>query len=120
MIVATHLIPYGFSACALWPFIFVLPEERRNNALIGHEMVHYREQAWVMPLWVLFYLMSKRFRLAAEARAYSRQIELRGISAAQAAQSLLGYRLGITLDEARTALTLAAADYGPANKRSKG
>ena len=120
MIVTTRLIPYGFSACALWPFIFVLPEERCNIPLIEHEMVHYREQAWVMPLWVFLYLMSKRFRLAAEARAYRRQIELRGISGAEAAQSLLGYRLGITLDEVSTALTLAAAHYGPANKRSKG
>ena len=120
MIVATHLIPRGFSACALWPFIFVLPDERCNITLIAHELVHYREQAWIMPLWVLFYLVSRRFRLAAEVRAYSRQIEKGGISAAQAAQALLGYRLRITLDEARAALTRAAADYGPPGNRSKG
>ena len=108
MIVSTRLIPKGFSACSLWPFIFMRPEERRNAALIEHELVHYREQAWVMPLWVLLYLVSRKFRLAAEVRAYSRQIELGGIAPGQAAQALLGYQLGITLDQARVALALAA------------
>lgn len=71
MIVSTSLIPKGFSACSLWPFIFVRPEHRSDIALIEHELVHYREQAWIVPGWVLMYLVSRKFRLAAEIRAYT-------------------------------------------------
>ena len=120
MIVSTRLVPKGFSAWSLWPFIFVRPEERRNAALIEHEMVHYREQAWIMPAWVLLYLVSRRFRLAAEVRAYSRQIEIGGISAAQAARALLGYRLCITLEQAHTALARATVKGRRRGHRSLG
>jgi hypothetical protein len=105
MIILTNLVPKGFSACALWPFIFVRPDQRANFALIEHERVHYREQAWIMPAWVLLYLTSRQFRLAAEVRAYTRQIEMGGISQEQAAQALLGYRLGITLSDAMKAMS---------------
>ena len=104
MIISTRFVPKGFSACSLWPFILVRPEHRRNIALIEHELVHYREQAWIMPAWVLLYFVSRKFRLAAEVRAYNRQIELGGLSREQAAQALLGYRLGISLDKAVKAL----------------
>jgi len=120
MIVRTRLIPKGFSACALWPFIFVLPEERLNAALIGHELVHYREQAWIMPLWVLLYLMSPKFRLAAEVRAYAWQIKTGGISKVEAARALLSYRLGISLDEAQAALALASSDDANAGGHGQG
>jgi len=104
MIVCTDLIFKGFSACALWPFIFVRPEHRNDIALIEHELIHYREQAWITPLWVLRYLVSRKFRFDAEVRAYTRQIELGGITTEQAAQALLGYRLGITFGTAMQAL----------------
>ena len=104
MIVSTNLIPEGFSACALWPFIFVRPEHRSDIALIEHELVHYREQAWIMPVWVLLYIASRKFRLAAEVRAYMRQIEIGGITREQAAHALLSYRLDITFGKAMKAL----------------
>jgi hypothetical protein len=104
MIISTHLIPKGFSACSLWPFILVRPEHRSNIGLIEHELVHYREQAWIMPVWVLLYLVSRRFRLAAEVRAYTRQIEMGGVTREQAAHALLSYRLGITFGKAMQAL----------------
>lgn len=96
MIISTNLIPKGFSACSLWPFIFVRPENRSDIALIEHELVHYREQAWITPVWVILYLVSRKFRLAAEVRAYTRQIEIGGVTREQAAHALLSYRLGIT------------------------
>lgn len=99
MIVATKLIPRGFSACSLWPFIFVRQEHRSDIALIEHEVVHYREQAWV-----LLYLVSRKFRLAAEVRAYTRQIALGGVTREQAAHALLSYRLGIIYGKAMQAL----------------
>ena len=104
MIVSTNLIPRGFAACSLWPFIFVRPEHRNDIALIEHELVHYKEQAWITPVWVILYLVSRKFRLAAEVRAYTRQIELGGVTREQAAHALLSYRLGITLDSAMRAL----------------
>ena len=88
----------------IWPFIFVLPTHRHNVPLIEHELVHYREQAWTTPVWVLRYLLSRKFRFAAEVRAYRRQIELGGITQAQAAQMLTRYKLGITLADAASAL----------------
>ena len=100
MIISTNLVPKGFSACSLWPFIFVRPEHRSDTALIEHELVHYREQAWIMPVWVLLYLVSRKFRLAAEVRAYTRQIELGGVTREQAAHALLSYRLGINYGKA--------------------
>ena len=104
MIVSTNLIPKGFSACCLWPFIFIRPQHRNDTILIEHELVHYREQTWITPIWVLLYLVSQKFRLAAEVRAYIRQIELGGITREQAAHALLGYRLGLTYGKAMKAL----------------
>ena len=104
MIVSTNLIFKGFSAFSLWPFIFVRPEHRNDTALIEHELVHYREQAWIMPIWVVLYLVSRKFRLAAEVRGYTRQIELGGITREQAAHALLSYRLGISYGKAMQAL----------------
>jgi len=72
MIVGTNLVPKGFSAFCLWPFIFVHPEQRSDSALIEHELVHYREQAWITPVWVVLYLVSRKFRLAAEVRGFCR------------------------------------------------
>jgi hypothetical protein len=104
MIASTRLIPQGFSACSLWPFIFVRPEHRSDTALIEHELVHFREQAWITPIWLLLYLASRKFRLAAEIRAYTRQIDMGGVTREQAAHALLSYRLGITFEKAMQAL----------------
>ena len=104
MFISTNLISRGFSAFCLWPFIFVRPEHCNDNALIEHELVHYREQAWITPVWVFLYLVSRKFRLAAEVRAYNRQIELGGVTREQAAHALLGYRLGITFKKAMQVL----------------
>ncbi|ABM39219.1 hypothetical protein [Polaromonas naphthalenivorans] len=100
MIISTKLIPRGFSAFCLWPFIFVRPEFRSDTALIEHELVHYREQAWITPVWVILYLVSRKFRLAAEVRAYTRQIEVGGVTREQAAHALMSYRLGISYGKA--------------------
>lgn len=104
MIISTNLVFEGFFAFSLWPFIFVRPEHRNDLCLIEHELVHYREQAWITPLWVFLYLASRKFRLRAEVRAYTRQIELGGVTREQAANSLLGYRLGITFTQAMKVL----------------
>lgn len=103
-IIASSLVPKGFDAVTLWPAILVRPGARGDAGLIEHELVHYREQAWITPIWVLRYLLSRRFRFAAEARAYRRQIEVGGISVDGAVAQLMKYQLGITLAQARAAL----------------
>ena len=100
MIIKTTLIKKPFQAITVWPVIFVLPDQADNVGLLEHELVHYREQAWIAPLWWLRYVLSKSFRLAAEVRAYKRQIEVGGITRLTAAAMLLNYGLGITLEQA--------------------
>ena len=85
-------------------YLSVQPEHRNDITLIEHELVHYKEQAWITPVWVILYLVSRKFRLAAEVRAYTRQIELGGVTREQAAHALLAYRLGITYLKAMQAL----------------
>ncbi len=100
MIVKTNLVPKGFGAIVIWPFILMRPQSATDAGLIEHEMVHYREQSWITPWWGLKYLCSKKFRQAAEVRAYKRQIEVGGITLEEAARGLLRYDLGINFDEA--------------------
>lgn len=87
----------------IWPLIMLRPGAR-SVGLIEHELVHYREQAWITPWWIARYLLSTRFRLAAEARAYRRQIDIGGITIDGAVDMLLTYRLGITQKQALDAL----------------
>ena len=97
MIIKTKLIPDPFQAITIWPFILTKVDDR---GLIEHEMVHYREQAWIAPVWWLRYLLSKSFRQAAEVRAYTRQIEVGGITRLSAAAMMLNYKLDLTLTDA--------------------
>ena len=97
MIIKTTLVPKGFQAITAWPFIFITV---LDYGLIEHEMVHYREQAWIAPVWWLRYLLSKSFRQAAEVRAYTRQIEVGGITRLSAAAMMLNYKLDLTLTDA--------------------
>lgn len=97
MIIKTKLIPEPFQAITIWPFILTKVD---NRGLIEHEMVHYREQAWIAPVWWLRYLLSKSFRQAAEVRAYTRQIEVGGITRLSAAAMMLNYKLDLTLTDA--------------------
>jgi len=100
LIIKTNLfIPSRYSAITLWPFILVRPNASLNRGLIAHEMVHYREQAWIAPIWWLRYLLSKKFRLMAEVRAYKVSIQ-NGMGLAAAVYWLLSYKTGVTVEEA--------------------
>lgn len=106
MIIATNLVFKGFDAVTVWPFLLVRPSAINDAALVEHELVHYREQRRVLTIpWLLRYWLSKKFRLAAEVRAYQRQIEVGGITVQAAAVMLQQYGLGITLEQAHAALT---------------
>ena len=105
MIITTTLVREPYGAVTVWPFIFVLPSYRSDAALIAHEMVHYREQAWITPIWLLRYFLSRSFRMAAEVRAYKVQIALGGITPLGASQMLLTYDLDLTPEQALAAFT---------------
>jgi len=105
VIISTTLIPEGFDAFSCWPFIFVRPESRNDEALIRHELVHYDDQAWITPFWLLRYWLSKSFRWGQEVKAYRVQIEVGGISAEDAAWLLCTYKTSHTVEQARRALS---------------
>lgn len=81
MIVQVPRVFKKFDALTVYPFIFIRPSQRHNIGLLAHEMVHYNEQkaAWVVP-WLVKYLFSKEFRIAAEERAYAVQLEMGALS----------------------------------------
>ena len=99
MILRTDLIPQPYAAFSAFPFIFVRPNSVNDQALIAHEMVHYREQAWQTPIWWLRYWLFKHFRLAAEVRAYKVSVQ-HGMDEAVAANWLMTYGTGVEFNEA--------------------
>ena len=107
MLVKASRIPrlFGAQGLAVYPWVLIVPERLHDAALIAHEAVHCEEQKAGVIRWWLLYLMSRRFRMAAEVRAYRRQIELGGITQLQAARCLCSmYMLGISEAEAIEAL----------------
>lgn len=109
-VITRFFVPRGFDAITVWPFIFVRPEAVDRPGLMVHEMVHYREQRkwWVLP-WLLAYVCSRRFRIAAEVRAYQAQIDCEGISVEGAAECLTHYRTNVSYEEALRLFTPARA-----------
>jgi hypothetical protein len=107
MIIKSNLVPKPFYAFTAWPFIVVKPEHADNVALIAHEMVHYKEQAWITPIWWLRYALSKTFRIAAEVKAYKVQIIMGDMTPAQAAGWLMKYDSSLTIEAATELLSLS-------------
>ena len=99
MIIFTRLIPAKFDAVTIWPFIFIRPG-KNTLGLFAHEMTHYRAQAWITPIWLLRYALSKSFRLDAEVTGYQAQIDIGAISVDVAAKMLMEYRLGLSYNQA--------------------
>ncbi len=55
LIVSKYLIPNGYRAIALYPFVIVRNKDDRNDAvLINHERIHLRQQLEL--LIILFYV----------------------------------------------------------------
>lgn len=100
MIIYTNFVPTGFDSITLWPFILMRPQRKSDAGLLGHEMVHYREQAWITPIWWLRYALSKKFRVAAEVRAYQTQVDCGSFTVINAAVWLLKYDSSLSLENA--------------------
>ena len=100
MIIKTNLVPKPYWAMTIWPFILVRPEHADNKPIIVHETVHFNEQGLFFPIWWLRYLLSTKFRVAAEVRAYKAQIAAGGLTIVEAAHWLMTYDKSLTLEVA--------------------
>lgn len=100
MLVKTNLVFKGYNAFTFYPFIFVRPACAKDAALIGHEMVHYREQQKTGVFrWMWKYFTDEDFRLATELRGYAEQVRLGGITTWDAAKLLSTYNTGRSPEE---------------------
>jgi len=69
------LVPKGYTAMALFPFIFVHDNGlKKNGILINHEKIHLRQQAELLIvffyLWYLIEYFIKLFKYRNHAKAY--------------------------------------------------
>jgi len=97
---------FNAAGITIAPFIFIVPNQADDKALVAHETVHYKEQLkWLVIPWWITYLVSRTFRKNAEIRAYKVQIALGGCTVQQAARWLsTNYMLGISQQEAEALL----------------
>ena len=99
VIIKTSMIPKGYGAFSVWPFIFM--RDPKNAGLLAHEMVHYKEQRGCLTVpWLLCYAFETKFRVACEVRAHRAEIAHGSITLADAAKSLLRYSKKLTMGEA--------------------
>ncbi len=109
MILTTRWLPVGIDGITLGPLILIRSGCEGDAGLIAHERVHQRQQrrGWWLP-WLVLYLASKRFRLTQEVEAYREQLRhYPDDRSHQLADHLAqNYRLNITPQQAREALTL--------------
>jgi hypothetical protein len=98
VIISTNLVPRGFDAITIWPFILIRPG-KESAGLLAHEGVHYRDMAWLTPLWWLWYLCNTQFRVEAEVTAY-RVSMAHGMSLGEAAGWLCKYDKTLTPEKA--------------------
>ncbi|MCO6148256.1 hypothetical protein [Flavobacterium sp. NRK1] len=57
VIASKYLIPKGYTAITLFPFIFIKDESMKNNILlINHERIHLRQQAelLIIPFYIWY------------------------------------------------------------------
>lgn len=64
----------GAGASTRGPFIFIRPEHRGDIGLLEHEKVHRRQWLRTLGLHSFLYLLSDRYRLAAEVEAFKVQL----------------------------------------------
>jgi len=75
LIIYTDRLPAHANGCANAFIIRIRPGHKDDRGLLEHEKVHIRQWWRTLGLHSLLYLLSKRYRLWAEVRAYRRQLE---------------------------------------------
>lgn len=63
----------GFAGTTRGPFIFIRPEYKDDTGLLAHEKVHVRQWFRTLGLHSFLYMLSDRYRLAAEVECYREQ-----------------------------------------------
>lgn len=101
VIYSSLFVPSGYAAITIWPFIFMT---KKDDQLLTHEMVHFKEQAWITPIWFARYIFSTKFRVAAEVRAHKVQMQ-HGLPLETAARWLVRYDKKMTIEEATRLLS---------------
>lgn len=96
-----RFVPQPHDGISWGPLIFIRPTARGDVGLLAHEQVHQRQFFRTLGLHPLFYKLSARYRLAAEAEAYREQLKYSGGDSERFAGFLATrYALSITHDEA--------------------
>lgn len=75
VIASKYLVPKGYTAITLFPFIFIHDKRlKEDTALINHEKIHLRQQAELLVvffyLWYIIEYLIKLFKYANHAKAY--------------------------------------------------
>ena len=84
--------------------IFIRPAYKHDKPLYEHEYTHVKQWYMTLGLFGIFYKLSKRFRLWAEANAYAVQVNHGADIDLMADYLSTNYGLGITADEAKKAI----------------
>ena len=83
IIVSKYIVPKGYSAITLYPFVFLRQHKLKCNAsLINHERIHLRQQLelLIIPFYIIYsleflikYLKLKNWRLAYRSISFERE-----------------------------------------------
>ena len=100
-----------FSATTFAWFIRIKPEKKGDEPLLAHEMTHV-EQFWRNPLGLIWYKISKKYRLRSELEAYIAQLACYHLSERDAKAwqfaGFLSTRYGLDITQGAAKLLLIA------------
>lgn len=65
----------NFDGLTIYPFIFIIPEQKNNIPLIEHEKQHVRQFFVYFILFPFLYLFNRKFRQKFEIEAYRKQLK---------------------------------------------
>lgn len=103
LVIYTNLLPERKAGMTIGPLVLIQKRYRDDERLLAHELEHAR-QFWVtFGLHLIFYPLSRHYRLWAESVAFARQVkpDRSDLDAMAERLARASYRLGITRHEAR-------------------
>jgi len=102
IIITDKLVPKGFGAITIGPFIFIREKHSANDGLIAHER-HHQKQQWygLNVIWFIRYFLDAKFRYQEELEAYRIELTYRKILPERAAKWLShNYNVGVSYQRA--------------------
>lgn len=108
-------LPKGSAGFTVGPIVLIKDGYEADIGLVEHELTHVRQFWWSFGLFLILYLLSKRYRFQAEVEAYRVQLYTYGLDPlgrdrlARLFANFIAtrYSLDITRDEAYMALVRA-------------